>query len=148
MPAIAISKFERFFREAAGLDVDKDDVKRHSDFVYQKLYDLLLMELEDVGHASARAPRPARGSRGPAEERQHRATVLGAVPIRNRAQRWSMHVLSRVSAPPRCEDSGKCRFGGIAATDFRQPSTLSTHAITALTSPSTIPQWMKSRASG
>ena len=43
MPAIAISKFERFFREAASLDVDKDDVKRYSDFVYQKLYDLLLM---------------------------------------------------------------------------------------------------------
>ena len=35
--------FERFFREAAGLDSDKADLKRYSDFIGQKLYDLLLM---------------------------------------------------------------------------------------------------------
>ncbi|MGH3660470.1 MAG: DUF1931 family protein [Micromonosporaceae bacterium] len=38
-----VTRFERFFRTAAGLDVDKDDLKRYSDFVYQKLHDLILM---------------------------------------------------------------------------------------------------------
>ena len=42
MVVVAVSKFERFFRSVAGLDVDKDDLKRHGDFVNQKLYDLLL----------------------------------------------------------------------------------------------------------
>jgi hypothetical protein len=42
--------FHRFFREGAGLDVDKDDLKRYSDFVFQKTYDLLL-----IGQAAARA---------------------------------------------------------------------------------------------
>ena len=39
---MSIARFERFFRIAASLDVDKQDLKRHSDFVNQKLYDLLL----------------------------------------------------------------------------------------------------------
>ena len=42
MPVSSASKFERFFREAASLDVDKDDLKRYSDFVNHKIYDLLL----------------------------------------------------------------------------------------------------------
>jgi hypothetical protein len=42
MPVMTINKFERFFRVAAGLDVDKKDLKRYSDFVNQKLYDLLI----------------------------------------------------------------------------------------------------------
>jgi hypothetical protein len=50
MPVMAVNKFERFFRVAAGLDVDKDDIKRHSDFVNGKLYDLLL-----IGQATAKA---------------------------------------------------------------------------------------------
>jgi hypothetical protein len=50
MPVIGVAKFERFFRLAAGLDVDKDDLKRYGDFVDQKLYDLLL-----VGQAAAKA---------------------------------------------------------------------------------------------
>jgi hypothetical protein len=50
MPVIAVAKFERFFRVAAELDVDKDDLKRYSDFVEKKLYDLLLM-----GQATASA---------------------------------------------------------------------------------------------
>jgi hypothetical protein len=37
------TKFERFFRAAAGLDVDKNDVKRCEEFVNSKAYDLLLM---------------------------------------------------------------------------------------------------------
>jgi len=40
---MAVSKFERFFRLAASLDVDKSDIKRYADFVNQKIYDLLLM---------------------------------------------------------------------------------------------------------
>ena len=50
MPVIGVTKFERFFRVAAGIDVDKDDLRRYQDFVYQKLYDLLLM-----GQATAKA---------------------------------------------------------------------------------------------
>jgi hypothetical protein len=38
-----VSRFERFFRVAGSLDVDKADVKRYSDFVHRKAYDLLLM---------------------------------------------------------------------------------------------------------
>jgi hypothetical protein len=33
MPVMAVHKFERIFRVAGDLDVDKNDVKRHSDFV-------------------------------------------------------------------------------------------------------------------
>ena len=36
-------KFERFFRAAGGVSVDRDDVKRYLDFVNDALYDLLLM---------------------------------------------------------------------------------------------------------
>ena len=43
MPVLAIERFERFFRAAASLDVDKNDLKRYSDFVDQKVYDLLLI---------------------------------------------------------------------------------------------------------
>jgi hypothetical protein len=50
MPVIGVAKFERFFRVAAELDVDKDDLKRYSDFVEKKLYDLLL-----IGQATASA---------------------------------------------------------------------------------------------
>ena len=50
MPVFGVAKFERFFRLAAELDVDKDDLKRFSDFVEHKLYDLLLM-----GQATASA---------------------------------------------------------------------------------------------
>jgi hypothetical protein len=47
---MGVTKFERFFRMAAGLDVDKQDLKRYSDFINQKLYDLLLR-----GEAAAKA---------------------------------------------------------------------------------------------
>ena len=50
MPVLAVSKFERFFRLVASLDIDKSDIKRYSDFVQQKIYDLLLM-----GVAAAKA---------------------------------------------------------------------------------------------
>ena len=50
MPVFAVAKFERFFRAAAELDVDRNDLKRYSDFVERKLYDLLL-----IGQATAGA---------------------------------------------------------------------------------------------
>jgi hypothetical protein len=43
MALMGVSRFKRFFRAAAGLDVDKDDLKRYSDFVNRKVYDLLLI---------------------------------------------------------------------------------------------------------
>lgn len=42
MELFGISKFERFFRLAASLDVDKDDLRRFDEFVNDKIYDLLL----------------------------------------------------------------------------------------------------------
>jgi hypothetical protein len=39
---MSVARFERFFRTVASLDVDKQDLKRYSDFINQKLYDLLL----------------------------------------------------------------------------------------------------------
>ena len=33
---MGVAKFERFFRTAAGLDVDKQDLKRYSDFINRK----------------------------------------------------------------------------------------------------------------
>jgi hypothetical protein len=47
---VGVSKFERLFRRAAGLDVDKADLKRYSDFVNRKIYDLLIR-----GEAAAKA---------------------------------------------------------------------------------------------
>jgi hypothetical protein len=52
MPVMGVAKFGRFFRTAAGLDVDKDDLKRFDEFVDQQLYDLLL-----IAQAAAKANR-------------------------------------------------------------------------------------------
>ena len=50
MPVFGVAKFERFFRAAAGLDVDKDDLKRYNEFVHHKVHDLLL-----IGQTTAEA---------------------------------------------------------------------------------------------
>lgn len=42
MAVMNVAKFERFFRVAAGLDVDKEDLRRYNEFVHRKVYDLLL----------------------------------------------------------------------------------------------------------
>jgi hypothetical protein len=42
MPVMNVARFERFFRLAAGLDVDKQDVRRYNEFIGRKMYDLLL----------------------------------------------------------------------------------------------------------
>ena len=43
VPVRGVAQFERFFRVAAGLDVDKDDLKRFVEFENKKIYDLLLL---------------------------------------------------------------------------------------------------------
>jgi len=43
MSVMGIAQFERFFRNAASLDVDKEDLRRYNDFINGKLYDLLLL---------------------------------------------------------------------------------------------------------
>jgi hypothetical protein len=48
--AAQIPKFERFFRDAASLDVDKDDIKRIEEFVRHEVADLLT-----IGEAHAKA---------------------------------------------------------------------------------------------
>jgi hypothetical protein len=40
---MAVSRFERLFRRAASIDVDKMDLRRYSDFVNRKLHDLLVV---------------------------------------------------------------------------------------------------------
>ena len=50
---MGIARFERFFRAAAGLDVDKEDLKRYADFVNRKIYDLLIRG-EAVAKANGR----------------------------------------------------------------------------------------------
>ncbi|MER6827396.1 DUF1931 family protein [Streptosporangium sp. NPDC000563] len=52
MAVMAVPRFERFFRSAAGVDVDKDDLRRYGDFVNDKLHDLLM-----IGQAHAKANR-------------------------------------------------------------------------------------------
>ena len=50
MPVMSVAKFERFFRAAAGLDIDKADLKRYIDFINEKIHDLLIR-----GEAGAKA---------------------------------------------------------------------------------------------
>jgi len=50
---MGVARFERFFRAAAGLDVDKEDLKRYADFVNRKIYDLLIRG-EAVAKANGR----------------------------------------------------------------------------------------------
>lgn len=40
---MAVKQFERLFREAASLDIDKSDIKRLETFINQRLHDLLLL---------------------------------------------------------------------------------------------------------
>jgi hypothetical protein len=46
----AVARFQRLFRAAAGVNVDKNDLKRYDDFIDRKIYDLLL-----IGQAHAKA---------------------------------------------------------------------------------------------
>ena len=50
---MGVARFERFFRAAAGLDVDKEDLKRYADFINRKIRDLLIRG-EAVAKANGR----------------------------------------------------------------------------------------------
>jgi hypothetical protein len=52
MQVMNVAKFERFFRMAAGLDVDKGDLQRHDEFVNLKLRDMLV-RAQEVAKANA-----------------------------------------------------------------------------------------------
>lgn len=43
MPVMGATRFQQFFRAAAELDVDRDDLKRYSAFVNDKIYDMFLI---------------------------------------------------------------------------------------------------------
>jgi hypothetical protein len=43
MPVMGFTKFERLFRVAGSVDVDRDDAERYLDFVNDALYDMLIM---------------------------------------------------------------------------------------------------------
>ena len=52
MAVMGVARFERFFRTADGLDVDREDIKRYEDFVNLKIYDLLIRgEANAIEHA-------------------------------------------------------------------------------------------------
>jgi hypothetical protein len=53
MPVMGVVKFERFFRAAAGLHVDRNDLKRFDDFVQRVVEDMVLIAQERA-HASGR----------------------------------------------------------------------------------------------
>ena len=48
------SRFKRFIGDSRGLDVDKDDLRRYSDFVDRKVYDLLLIGQPTDGELAIR----------------------------------------------------------------------------------------------
>ena len=50
MPVMGFKKFERFFRAAAEVSVDRDDMQAYLDFVNEAIYDLLI-----IAQATAKA---------------------------------------------------------------------------------------------
>ncbi len=50
MTTLGVSRFQHFFRISAGLQVNKNDLKRYRDFLNRKLYDMLV-----TAQATARA---------------------------------------------------------------------------------------------
>jgi hypothetical protein len=52
MPVMGANRFRMFFRAAAALEVDRNDLKRYSDFVNDKIYDMFLIA---QAHAKANA---------------------------------------------------------------------------------------------
>src|SRR6476646_7962614 len=53
MPVMGVVTFERFFRAAAGLHVDRNDLKRFDDFV-QRVVDDMVLIAQERAHASGR----------------------------------------------------------------------------------------------
>jgi hypothetical protein len=55
----AVRRFERLFQRAAGLDIDKMDLRRYTDFVHDKLYDLLVYGAETAKSHGRKVVLPA-----------------------------------------------------------------------------------------
>jgi hypothetical protein len=53
-----VSRFERLFRTAAGLDIDKADLKRYTDFLNRRIYGLLARGVETAQINGRRAVEP------------------------------------------------------------------------------------------
>ena len=53
MAVTSVSTWERFFRAAAGLNIDKNDIKRHQDFIDARLRSLVA-RAEAVAKANGR----------------------------------------------------------------------------------------------
>jgi hypothetical protein len=53
MTVTSVPRFKRFFRQVAEVDVDKDDLKRYTDFVNHKIHDLLI-RAEAIAKANIR----------------------------------------------------------------------------------------------
>ena len=79
MDVIAIPRFERFFRIAAELDVDKGDLKRLSGFVLDEVYNLLI-------RAQATAKANVRDVIEPSAELAARLALRRGNPARARQQ--------------------------------------------------------------
>ena len=47
---VGVHKMEKFFREAAGLNVDRSDLKRLSDLIGRKLNDILVVGVRNAGY--------------------------------------------------------------------------------------------------
>jgi Domain of unknown function (DUF1931) len=58
MKAMNVATFERFFRVAADLDVDKDDLKRYSEFIFDKTYDMLIIARDHANENGRDVIRP------------------------------------------------------------------------------------------
>ena len=101
MAVSGVAAFERFFREAASLDVDKQDIKRFEDFIDRVLYDLLV-----VGQETATA-----NGRDVIEPRD--------LPI-TRGLRESAPRFERMDSGPECEES-RDRAVGARTADPRSP---------------------------
>ena|SRR5579872_3221599 len=54
----SVTKFVRFFRVAASLEVDKQDLRRYSDFINRKVRDLLLCGEETARANGSKVVRP------------------------------------------------------------------------------------------
>lgn len=53
MPVMGVTRFKQFFRAAAEIDVDRNDLKRYNDFLNDKIYDMLLIA-QAHAHANIR----------------------------------------------------------------------------------------------
>ena len=99
-----IALFERFFRSAAGIDVDKSDIRRLHEFIDEQIDAVALAEQRQVVGMRAR-PEAERLQRLPGRGRQHPALQPVAVGRRQPRERQfevaPRHPrLARIESPP------------------------------------------------